>query len=132
MFSVLLYPVRSARSFLLFDLSSAVQIYVSYTVFSRLNAGPRLNAGSVYKTPGQHCRFLNKRRVRLIGAPAFIPLSDGKQEFTERAAAFFNALEQATPVDENDPFADLEPDIYEEEPNEVVVFEDYHVYLKLK
>ena len=42
-------------------------------------------------------------------------LSDGKQEFTVRAAPFFNALEQATPVNENDPFADLEPDIYEEE-----------------
>ena len=55
------------------------------------------------------------------------PLSDGKQEFTERAAAFFNALEQATPVDENDPFADLEPVIYEEELKEIVVYEDYHV-----
>ena len=40
------------------------------------------------------------------------PLSDGKQEFTERAAAFFNALEHATPINENDPFGDLEPDIY--------------------
>ena len=38
------------------------------------------------------------------------PLSDGKQEFTESAAAFFNELEQATPINENDPFADLEPD----------------------
>ena len=52
------------------------------------------------------------------------PLSDGKQEFTERAASFFNLLEQATPVDENDPFADLELDIYEEERNEIVVYED--------
>ena len=48
-------------------------------------------------------------------------LGDGKQEFTERAAAFFNALEQDTPVNENDPFADFEPDIYEEE---IVVYED--------
>ena len=49
------------------------------------------------------------------------PLSDGKQGFTERAAAFFNALEQATPIDENDPFADLEPD---QGLNEIVVYED--------
>ena len=48
-------------------------------------------------------------------------LGDGKQAFTDRAAAFFNALEQATPVNENDPFADFEPDIYEEE---IVVYED--------
>ena len=52
------------------------------------------------------------------------PLSDGKQEFTERAAAVFNTLEQATPLNEKDPFADLEPDIYEEELNEIVVYED--------
>ena len=52
------------------------------------------------------------------------PLSDGKQEFTERASAFFKVLEQGTPVNENDPFADLEPDIYEEELNEIVVYED--------
>ena len=52
------------------------------------------------------------------------PPSDGKQEFTERVAAFFNALEQATPINEKDPFADLEPDIYEEELNETVVYED--------
>ena len=51
------------------------------------------------------------------------PLSDGKQGFTESAATFFNALEQATPINENDPFADLEPDIYEEL-NEIVVYED--------
>ena len=51
-------------------------------------------------------------------------LSDGKQEFTERATAFFNPLEQATPVNENDSFADLEPDIYEEELNEIVVYKD--------
>ena len=50
-------------------------------------------------------------------------LSDEKQEFTESAATFFNALEQATPINENDPFADLEPDIYEEL-NEIVVYED--------
>ena len=49
-------------------------------------------------------------------------LGDGKQELTERAAAFFNTLEQATPV--NEPFADFEPDIYEEELNEIVVYED--------
>ena len=51
-------------------------------------------------------------------------LTNGRQEFTERAAAFFVALEQAGPVDENDPFADLEPDIQEEELNELVVYED--------
>ena len=49
------------------------------------------------------------------------PLSDGKQEFTERAAAYFNALEQATSVNENDPFADLVPDIFEEDLNEILV-----------
>ena len=43
---------------------------VKYTVLSRLNAGPRLNAG-LEKTPCQNCRFLNKRRGRLIGPPAF-------------------------------------------------------------
>ena len=38
---------------------------------------------------------------------------------------FFNALEQTSPVDENDPFADLiEPDIFEEEHNEIVVYKD--------
>ena len=37
-------------------------------------------------------------------------LTDGKHEFTERAEALLNALEQASPVTENDPFADLEPD----------------------
>ena len=52
------------------------------------------------------------------------PLSDKKQEFTERAAAFFNALEQATLINENDPFADLEPDMYEEELNEIVAYKD--------
>lgn len=50
--------------------------------------------------------------------------SQKEQEFTERATAFFNALEQATPVNENDSFADLEPDIYEEELNEIVVYKD--------
>ena len=50
-------------------------------------------------------------------------LSDGKQEFTERAKAFFNALEKATPVNKNDPFGDLKPDIYEEElNNEIIVY----------
>ena len=44
--------------------------------------------------------------------------------FTERAAAFYAALGQDAPVDENDPFADLEPDIFEEERNEIVVHED--------
>ena len=40
-----------------------------------------------------------------------------------RAVAFFSALEQASPVNENDPFGDLEPDtcIYEEEINEIVI-----------
>ena len=31
------------------------------------------------------------------------------------------------PVDENDPFADLEPDIFEEERNEIVVHEDWPI-----
>ena len=47
-----------------------------------------------------------------------------REEFTERAAAFYAALGQGAPVDENDPFADLEPDIFEEERNEIVVHED--------
>ena len=49
------------------------------------------------------------------------PSSDEKQEFTEGAAAFFNAQEQATPINENDPFADLEPD---QGLSEIVVYED--------
>ena len=52
------------------------------------------------------------------------PLSNGREEFTERAAAFYAALGQGVPVDENDPFADLEPDILEEERNMIVVHED--------
>ena len=52
------------------------------------------------------------------------PLSNGREEFTERAAAFYAALEQGAPADENDPFADLEPDIFEEEHNEIVVHKD--------
>ena len=52
------------------------------------------------------------------------PLSSGREEFTKRAAAFYAALGQGAPVDENDPFADLEPDIFEEERNEIVVHED--------
>ena len=52
------------------------------------------------------------------------PLSNGREVFTERAAAFYAALVQGAPVDENDPFADLEPDIFEEERNEIVVHED--------
>ena len=51
-------------------------------------------------------------------------LSNGREEFTERAAAFYDALEQGAPVDENDPFADLEPDIFEEKRNEIVVHKD--------
>ena len=39
----------------------------------------------------------------------------------------FNALEQPAPVNENDPFADLEPDIYEEELNKIMVYKDKHV-----
>ena len=43
------------------------------------------------------------------------PLSDGtEQVFTERAAAVFNALEEATCVNDNYPFGDLEPGIHEE------------------
>ena len=38
------------------------------------------------------------------------PLSNEREEFTERAAAFYAALGQGAPVDENDPFADPEPD----------------------
>ena len=49
-------------------------------------------------------------------------LNNGKQEFTERATAFFNALEKATPGNKNDPFGDLKPDIYEEELNEIMVY----------
>ena len=52
------------------------------------------------------------------------PLSNGRDEFTERAAAFYAALGQGAPVDENDPFADLERDIFEEESNDIVVHED--------
>jgi len=51
-------------------------------------------------------------------------LSNGREEFTERAVAFYAALGQGAPVDENDPFAELEPDIFEEERNEIVVHED--------
>ena len=39
---------------------------VALTVFSRLNAGHRLNA-RLEKTAGQNCRFLIKRRGRLFG-----------------------------------------------------------------
>ena len=54
-----------------------------------------------------------------------LELSSFLQEFAERAAAFFNELEQASLVDENDPFADvLEPDVFEEEHNEIVVYKD--------
>ena len=52
------------------------------------------------------------------------PLSNWREEFTERAAAFNAALGQGAPVEENDPFADLEPDIFEEERSEIVVHED--------
>ena len=52
------------------------------------------------------------------------PLTNGREEFTERAVAFYAALGQGAPVDENDSFADLEPDIFEEERNEIVVHED--------
>ena len=52
------------------------------------------------------------------------PLSNGRKKFTERDAAFYAALGQGAPVDENDPFADLERDIFEEERNEIVVQED--------
>ena len=52
------------------------------------------------------------------------PPSNGREEFTERAMAFYAALGQGAPVGENDPFVDLEPDIFEEEHNEIVVHED--------
>ena len=52
------------------------------------------------------------------------PLSNGREVSTERATAFCAALGQGAPVDENDPFADLEPEIFGEEPNEIVVHED--------
>ena len=52
------------------------------------------------------------------------PLSNGREEFTKRAAAFYAGLGQGAPVDDNDPFADLEPDIFEEERNEIVVHEE--------
>ena len=51
-------------------------------------------------------------------------LSNGREELTKRAAEFYAALGQGAPVDENDPFADLEQDIFEEEHNEIVVHED--------
>ena len=38
----------------------------------------------------------------------------------------FNAVKQATPVNENDSFVDFKPDIYEEELNEIVVYKDKH------
>ena len=52
------------------------------------------------------------------------PLSNGREEFTERATAFYLALGQGAPVDENNPFMDLELDIFEEQHNEIVVHED--------
>lgn len=52
------------------------------------------------------------------------PLSNGRQEFNQRAAAFFDALQQDVPMDANDPFADLEPDAEEEEDNEIVIYID--------
>ena len=52
------------------------------------------------------------------------PLSNGREELTKRAAEFYAALGQGASVDENDPFADLEQDIFEEEHNEIVVHED--------
>ena len=33
-------------------------------------------------------------------------------------------LGQGAPIDENDPFTDLEPDVFKEERNEIVVHED--------
>ena len=39
----------------------------------------------------------------------------------------WKSLGQGAPVDENDPFADLEPDIFEEERNEIVVHEDWPI-----
>ena len=50
-------------------------------------------------------------------------LSNGREEFTERAGTFYAVLGQGASIDENDPFADLELDIFEER-NEVVVHED--------
>ena len=51
------------------------------------------------------------------------PQSNGREEFTERAAAFYAVLGQGAPVDENNPIADLQPAIFEEERDEIVVHE---------
>ena len=51
------------------------------------------------------------------------PLTNGRQEFNQRAAAFFDALQKGldVPMDANDPFVDLEPEAEEEENSEVVI-----------
>ena len=36
----------------------------------------------------------------------------------------WKSLGQGVPIDENNSFADLEPDVFEEEHNEIVVHED--------
>ena len=41
-----------------------------------------------------------------------------------KGQTFFNVLKEATPVNENDLFGDLEPEIYEEELYEIVVYGD--------
>ena len=54
--------------------------------------------------------------------PLLPEFSSFLQEFAERAAAFFNALEKASLVDESDPFADLlEPYVFKKQRNEIVV-----------
>lgn len=52
------------------------------------------------------------------------PLKDGTEEFQRRAAAFAHSLNNSLEVDEEEPFAYiLEPDIVEEERNEIVVYD---------
>ena len=57
--------------------------------------------------------------------PLLLELSSFLQEFAERAAAFFNALEQAYLVGENDTFAGLlDSGFFEEEHKEIVLYKD--------
>ena len=59
-------------------------------------------------------------------------MSSFLQGFAERAAAFFNAFEHASLIDENDPVTDLQDtDILEEKHNDIVVYKDYHLQTTL-
>ena len=72
----------------------------------------------------QSCYPLTDQKRRKSSFQKEGPLSNGREEFTERAAAFYAALGQGAPVDEKDSFVDLEPDIFEEERHEIVVHDD--------